>query len=539
MNNQDHWKICLNQVVARVGPVDLADNPNCILRAEQSEDDQSDGYINLKVDPNANFMPELSDKDSSIILNHKASELGIPEYENMQESEEDEDGEYEEDLEEGVPYGEIDNYDLYSQQQRNNRYARPQVILETVEQESDEYRSSMGDSTNYISNPNNLFNKEKVVASKAPSMRYHSNQNDKGEVGGSVQVNNMKLNQSPELLLVKKERTEKSVHSSLESNGSKGSKSIYSKICKENYHRKGSSEVSVKLDSQKLKRGTSKGKYQTQSFVGKMPGSPRAFKDITHKMYSENLGFGGRKKSVPPPTMKAVHKSRRNAAVGEKMQQYEGENNPVGYAEINLMQEQNEESDSDSVPYDHLNSKLSRIEDAVHFFYEKMSDNYTHCINEVGNIKDYIELKSEKKSNSRMNSIYSNKGNALKTPITSNKLMEFHLSSKKKNPLDNHLEHATSQSKKYRNFRNSRDATPEMEYTQRKNGFQQFISQDEYNMKDLGKHVEVKAQPKKGLSRNNSGYGPGKIGLNRYNSLISQSTNSINQHPTRSFALHL
>ncbi|CAI2370615.1 unnamed protein product [Moneuplotes crassus] len=542
LNNQDHWKICLNKPAPRVTPKEVSQGRHSMHDEEYTDDEHSQNFVHLRVDPNAGFLPELSEVNGSVLL-HKNPQREYQEFPYAEESEE-EDGEYEEDIEEGVPYdSELDNYDLYSQKQRNNRYARPHVILETVEQESDECRSSICDSSNYISNPNKLFNKDRTTVSKAPSMRYHSNQNDKnGEVGTSLQVKNRKLNQSPYMVGMKKERSEQAVHSSLDSNSSKGSKSIYSKVYKENHHKKENSEVSVKLDSQRFGNQSSRRMFQTNSFKEKHAGSPRAFKDITHQMHTENLAFGKRKRSVPPPTYQGVQKprKRRQRETLENPEDYDAENNPIGYAQIDLMNEQNQESDTDSLPYDQLNSKLSRIEDAVNFFYEKMSDNYAHCINEVGTIKDYIELKSEKKSNSRMNSIYSNRGSAMKTPITANKLMEFHMSSKKKNPLDSHYDNCTSQTKKYRNIKNSRDATPEMEYTKQGNRFQQFISQEDYNVKDYQVQGKRKENKKKGLSRNNSGYGPNKIGLNRYNSLMSQSTSSINQHPsTRSFALHL
>lgn len=81
-----------------------------------------------------------------MMLVHNYPQQNEEEYDQEEEEEsyEDEDGEYEEDIEEGVPCeSDIDNNEFYPQQQKNNRYACPQVILETVEQESDECRSSI------------------------------------------------------------------------------------------------------------------------------------------------------------------------------------------------------------------------------------------------------------------------------------------------------------------------------------------------------------------------------------------------------------
>lgn len=139
---------------------------------------------------------------------------------------------------------------------------------------------------------------------------------------------------------------------------------------------------------------------------------------------------------------------------------------PVTYAKINLMnyqaQAQAQESDSDSIPYDQLNSKLSRIENAVHYFYEKMHDNYNHCINEVGNLKDYIELKSEKKANSRVHSVYSNYPSAMKTPVQNNK---FNMSSVKNTPVlndGNVLGMSTSNLKKRLSSRNQTNTSKDI-----------------------------------------------------------------------------
>lgn len=548
ITDENHWKICLGMPIIRSHPQEISDNGRMSL--EYSEEDQtSEEYIKLRMNPNVNLWNEQQSEHSSLINPQINHQIYNEDWEDLEESYEEEDGEYDEDLEEGVPYeAELDNYELYSKQQRNNRYERPQVILETVEQESDEYRSSIGESTNYVSQQNKLFNKEKQ-ASKPPSMRYHSQRENQNEVGQSVQVQNRKLNQSPTQYEIHKDRSEQIVHSSLESNNSKGSKSTYSKkIIKKNYKTKGKSEVSVRLEAKSHFKNnkninSSNNDIQVKS---KKVTSPRAFKDITYKIQPENNIFAQRKRSVPPPAYKnkiSERKTRRKVIMQENMEEvvddHENENNPVGYARIDLMNDKNEESESDSIPYDHLNSKLSRIEDCVNFFYEKWLKNYTHCINEVGSIKDYIEVRSERKCNSRMNSAYSNQASALKTPIQNNKFMEFHMSSKKKNPLDNHLSNITSQ-KKYRNLGSSKDATPEVEYFNQKNEVQEFVAHDEYNIKDLSSQLKVKDRSRKVLSRNNSGYGPTKVGLNRYNSFMSQSSSSILQHPaTRSFALHL
>lgn len=198
------------------------------------------------------------------------------------------------------------------------------------------------------------------------------------------------------------------------------------------------------------------------------------------------------------------------------------------------MRKQLNESDSDSLPYDHLNSKIQGIEKAVNFFYEKMKDNYDICMNEVGTLKDYIELKSEKKANSRMNSAYSNHASALKTPVQGNRLRNLNISSKNTPFVDGMVEigQHTSNSKA-NDFRDallySHDATPEVKYD----------NEDYYNFKDASRNMESKNKNRQMLSRNNSGYGPNKIGLNRYNSAISQSTTSVNRQATKSFVLHL
>lgn len=283
-------------------------------------------------------------------------------------------------------------------------------------------------------------------------------------------------------------------------------------------HSKGQTETSVRL----FGKQQSPRNYQNQNGYNTKVSQNNPLKDIT-KM--DNSNIKSRKMSAQQVKSRSnfAHQNQKRAA-REDLNNYEDchENEPVGYAKIDLMNDQYAESDSDGIPYDQLNSKLSRIEDAVHFFYEKMNDNYSNCMNQVGNIKDFIELKSEKKANSRMQSVYSNQASALKTPIQYNKYMEFNASSRKNTPADGFVEmgNPTTQSKGVNRLLLSRDATPEQEYT---------VANNFENDKS-----------RRGLSRNNSGYGHNKQGLNRYNSMMSQSTSSINHHPaTRSFALHL
>lgn len=302
---------------------------------------------------------------------------------------------------------------------------------------------------------------------------------------------------------VKQEISQQIANSSQDDNNSKGSpySFVNKKRSKNNIHHvKESSEMSVRL-----------------------------FKDITHKVHSNN-----------PKCEKRVRSKRP----------IDYENEHVGYAKIDLVHENVQDSDSDSIPLEHLNSKLSRIENAVHFFYERMNDNYTHCINEVGNLKDYIELKSERKAQSRMNSIYSNHTSALKTPIQGNKLRDFNVSSKKNTPMltDGFVEIGQSTSALKRKnsynhqFLRSRDITPEdKRHVLNQNQFRDYFAEEESdNFKSIGKIMSSKSRDQRQkMSRNNSGYHPSKSGLNRYNSMVTQSTTAINHHPARSFAIHL
>lgn len=116
---------------------------------------------------------QANNQGSMIVHQQKSHQTNYNQYEEEDESYDDEDGEYEDDIEEGVPCeSDYDANEYAAQQQRNNRYGYPQAVLETVEQESDEYRSSICDSTNYVSQPK-MFAKDKQV-SKPPSMRYFS-----------------------------------------------------------------------------------------------------------------------------------------------------------------------------------------------------------------------------------------------------------------------------------------------------------------------------------------------------------------------------
>ena len=172
------------------------------------------------MNPNVELELSTSHDRSSIIV--VKNDPHLEHYNDEGESYDDDDGEYEEDIEEGVPYHpEIDSNELYSKQSKNNRYARPQVILETVEQESDECKSSICDSstvshltitptetycTNYISQQK-LFSKDKQ-GSKPPSLRYFSQNEKPNEVVSSVKFANKVLNQSPLQCKIKNERSE-------------------------------------------------------------------------------------------------------------------------------------------------------------------------------------------------------------------------------------------------------------------------------------------------------------------------------------------
>ena len=74
-------------------------------------------------------------------------------YNDDNEYESDEDGEYEETLEEGIPCEPPHDKEYYKHQ--NNRYACPKVILETVEQESEE-----GTTIKYFSQKSKVNEKE-------------------------------------------------------------------------------------------------------------------------------------------------------------------------------------------------------------------------------------------------------------------------------------------------------------------------------------------------------------------------------------------
>ena len=80
------------------------------------EEDDSEGYIQLRMDPNVNLGQEQLDHNSSLILVHKNHKNDHEGPVDIEESEED--------IEEGVPQeGEINNYEVFLKQQ-NNRYAR-------------------------------------------------------------------------------------------------------------------------------------------------------------------------------------------------------------------------------------------------------------------------------------------------------------------------------------------------------------------------------------------------------------------------------
>ena len=438
----NHWKRCLKQAPS-INKVRRAinDDPNCQLSLMDSDEEESSSndyrlnYTDADIKPNDILNDSEKINNNSILLMNNDEEQNSdyePINENDNEQEGDNEGEYDEDIEEGIPC-ESEGEFCY-QQQTNNRYACPQVILETVEQESEEWKSSEYESANYISQPK-IFPKNQQV-SKPPSMRYFSqgNRSEGNNLMNSVQVKDQQLNQSPFHASIKHEMSQQMINSPLNKKNSKYSQSPISN--KNNNSVNGvnePSEISVRL-----------------------------FKDITHKMHPTNTVADAEKKVSPyqqhKPAPKESHKTKKSKNVKNYNMKKTGkvpqtkivfwenlndlndwyENEPIGYARINLMNYQPEESDNDSIPFDKINSKLSKIENAVQFFYEKMSDNYHHWMNEVGTLKDYIEFKSEKKAkNSRVQSIYSNIPSAMKTPVQNNKFYEVNMSSRKNTPLLN------------------------------------------------------------------------------------------------------
>lgn len=514
ITDETHWKMCLKKPIPQHVKNNLFEDEEPNILSEDDEYVQPQKYHHRDLGDQS-----ISHNQSSIILVKKE-----PQFSNSENDESfDDDGEYEEDIEEGIAYPQ-EHYELNAPQGKNTRYQRSNVYLETVEQESDECKSSICDSTNYISQPK-MFNPNSKP--KQPSMRYHSQTEGNG-VGQSLQAKHL-LNQSPLQCSFKHQRTQV-MESSGESNKSKASKVAFNKSFVPQGHQKGPSEVSVRL----FGAGNS-GKAQ----------SPRPFKDITHQDQEENYPCEKRKNSVQVMASKK-QKTRRNV----NQNSYLGdcnENLPIGFAEIDLMQGEFADSSRDSLGLDKINKKLHNIEGAVQDFYRKamdnavnMQDNYNQCMSEVGNLKGYIELKSEKKANSRMQSVYSNQASAMKTPIQTSKMMEFNISSRKNTPLlatDGMVEigQHTSQRKGFKNLQMSRDITQDGEFLNHKQSFNEYMNQDEYGLQQN----ETSGRNRKGLSRNNSSYGHQKMGLNRYNSQMSQSTTSMHQPAARSFALHL
>ena len=104
--------------------------------------------------------------------------------------------------------------------------------METVQQENDEWRSRMENSTNYLYLNNKLTNKEKQ-GDKILSTRYHS----QNKVDNFVEDQNKKLNQFPVQLCIDKEEDESMIPPSIESNNSKGFKLTYSKVIMTNHNK--------------------------------------------------------------------------------------------------------------------------------------------------------------------------------------------------------------------------------------------------------------------------------------------------------------
>ena len=556
----NHWKRWLKQAlpISKVRRV-MNDDPNWQLSLLDSEDEDS-GNTDYKLTyTDADIKPQdiLNDSEriqnsSFLLMNHDRDEIQNSDSEqintdndNGQEGDTEE-GEYDEDIEEGIPW-ESEGEFLY-QHQKNNRYACPQVILETVEQESEECKSSEYESAQYTSQPK-IFPKNQNV-SKPPSMRYFSqgNKSEGNNLMNSVQIKDKELNQSPFHASIKHEMSQQMVTSPLNKRNSKYSQSPTSN-----------------------KNNTSVNWINEPSEI-----SVRLFKDITYKMHPENTGIIVPKKVSPyqqhKPTQKDSQKTKKQKNVKNyqikknvqvpqtKVVFWENlndlndwyENEPIGYARINLMNYQPEESDSDSIPFDKINSKLSRIEDAVQFFYEKMNDNYTHCMNEVGTLKDYIEFKSEKKAkNHRVQSIYSNHTSALKTPVQNNKFYEVNMSSRKNTPMINDGNVITGMSSSNLKWRiSSRNQIIQSKELVMENGDyfypknlkcpEFYRNEDTIEINKLKNIInDKKNRSHERISRNNSGYKDTRPALTYYNNVVTQSSASINHHPTRSFAVHL
>lgn len=214
---------------------------------------------------------------------------------------------------------------------------------------------------------------------KAPSMRYFSERHESqgnNNVIQSVNYRTRDVEQSPMQASVKHEMSQQIVNSPLNKNSATSQEASHQKVA----YKKG----------KKVQSPTER--------------SVRLFKDITHSMQPQDGNANRSKKKSPyfrhnPSKDKKSPKYRngnvqiikmgdprskhpkqttyyQNTNELEEAPQRQAE--PIGYAKIDLMHDQNVESDSDGIPYDQLNTKLNRIESAVYSFYERLHDNYNH-----------------------------------------------------------------------------------------------------------------------------------------------------------------
>lgn len=405
----NHWKIWLRRPLPGHHFQNNKGESNWRISIIYSEeqDEESDEYVEKYVRPDTNEdASPFINQDSIILRNNDWNEAYYQQrsfQENSEESSEDEESEYQELLEEGIPWApEISCSTSFKNQQKNNRYNCSMQRKEHDICESDEDKSKVWDSSNFVSQPK-IFKDDKKNT-KAPSMRYFSERNE-GQKPSEV-INSIKIrgnNQSPMHGSIKNDMSyqinddknldprmeleSNSVKSSVESKNSKCSPYSFSKwenkkqkIWKEGFQNN-PSEISVRL-----------------------------FKDITYKVQPENkaklreyITSSSRNLKEYPRQANTAREFTKKVYLWDNSNELDSwiENEPVGYAQIDLMNDQVQESDSDSLPLEHLNSKLSNIEKAVQFFYTKMHSNYNKCMNEVGTLKDYIEQKTEKKSYSK------------------------------------------------------------------------------------------------------------------------------------------
>ena len=238
-------------------------------------------------------------------------------YNDDNEDESDEDGEYEETLEEGIPCEPPYDKEYYKHQ--NNRYACPKVILETVEQESEE-----GTTIKYFSQKSKANEKED----------FHS-----------VRLNNNSLAQIPVDSSLQNGKSQTIVKSSYGKNFSKYSTSPQNK------------DKFTKIN--KLNEPTEM--------------SVRLFKDITYKLNPANKGYS----NSNDQTVIKSHYNKNSSASNEPEKVVFCENineldekcmpkEPIGYAQIDLMNDLIQESDSEGIPTEQFNSKLDVMQNAFH-----------------------------------------------------------------------------------------------------------------------------------------------------------------------------